>query len=95
MNANELRAAERLRKIANLGAEQAMAVYANSPYAAVLSLDALIAIDRATLADAYLAEHDPTPLTADFIRQHTTLQYDGVREFEMELAVRIEEPIRE
>jgi hypothetical protein len=47
------------------------------------------------VADAYLAENDPTPLTADFIRRHTTELDDGWREFEMEIQVRLAEPFRD
>jgi hypothetical protein len=85
MDANEMRdAAERVIAWCN---EEDPAKRPQEPYD--------MPIDAEFLAIAVLAEHDPTPLTADFIRQHTTLQDDGVREFEMELAVRLEEPIRE
>ena len=47
------------------------------------------------LADAYLAEHDETKLTAEFIRRHTTELDNGWREFDMELEVRLAEPFTE
>jgi hypothetical protein len=92
MDANELRdAAERLM---NLGPSN-MSGYDHDYYGLTRVGREQIERDGKRVAAAWRAEHDETPLTADFIRQHTTLQDDGVREFEMELAVRLEEPIRE
>jgi hypothetical protein len=92
MDANELRdAAERLT---NLGPSN-MSGYDHDYYGLTRVGREQIERDGKRVAAAWRAEHDPTPLTADFIRQHTTLLDDGWREFEMEIQVRLAEPFRD
>ena len=64
-NPDELRAAcERLRRL--YSGEDIINVY---PHYAHLSLDDVTRHDLQITSDAYLAEHDPTPLTLDVLRE--------------------------